>query len=378
MDIESTRKVLLARHLFELALASTRSANDLHLFSAANLMQDAVEAFLLAIADKTGAAVDSNTKFDKYFALIDERIAPRELPFKSKLLRLNRIRIDSKHYGIQPARDECERIAVTLREFFEEASLMIFGAAFSSISTIDLLQHGESREMMMQAREAFESGALEEAIVFCRKALYLEIEHKFDISHFKDGDSKFNLFSAICKAPQYTKNKDYVENQVLEPTGYIVYDHSSLNELLLTHGVDNVAYWNVWRLTPKVYKTKTGSWIVKREFSKFDETVLKDRAEYILSTTFDVLMSLHKTAEKTRWLEQQKYYLTLNRESVPVYKKADRNSIVVSLTPAGLSKLDTDFYVDGLSGDGVYWHVSHMTDNGKFIYGFVYQDCVGN
>ncbi len=112
MEIETLRRLALARHLNQLAVSSLRSKNDLHLFAAANLLQDAAEAFLLAIADHVDAQIDQNTSFDKYFVLINGRISPKELPFKSKLLRLNRIRIDSKHYAIQPARDECDRLSM--------------------------------------------------------------------------------------------------------------------------------------------------------------------------------------------------------------------------------------------------------------------------
>jgi hypothetical protein len=91
MDIEVVRRICLARHLFELGKSSLNSSNDLYLFSAANLMQDAVEAFLLAVADFVDASIDYNTFFDKYFVLINKQIDPKELPFKNKLLRLNSV-----------------------------------------------------------------------------------------------------------------------------------------------------------------------------------------------------------------------------------------------------------------------------------------------
>src|SRR5262245_25643657 len=106
MDIEVIRRVCLARHLYELGVASLRSANDLYLLSAVNLLQDAVEAFLLAVADFVSASVGERNDFDKYFVNINEKIAPKALPFKDRLLRLNKTRVSSKHHGIQPARDE--------------------------------------------------------------------------------------------------------------------------------------------------------------------------------------------------------------------------------------------------------------------------------
>src|SRR5690554_4164314 len=110
MDIEVVRRVCLARHLYGMSKDHLNSTNDLYLFSTVNLLQDAVEAFLLAMADFVDAAVDQRTTFDRYFVLINEKISPKELPFKAQLLRLNRIRVDSKHYGIQPSRQEVERL----------------------------------------------------------------------------------------------------------------------------------------------------------------------------------------------------------------------------------------------------------------------------
>ena len=145
MNLETIRRISLARHLFELGNSSLRSSNDLHLFAAVNLLQDAVEAFLLAVSDQVGASIDQNTKFDKYFVLINERIAPKELPFRTKLLRLNRIRVASKHHGIQPARDECDRVAISVREFFDEVSSSLLGAPFATVSAIDLSMMAKSK-----------------------------------------------------------------------------------------------------------------------------------------------------------------------------------------------------------------------------------------
>jgi hypothetical protein len=113
-------------------------SNDVHLFSSVNLMRDSVEAFLIAIAEHVGAALDERTAFDKYFVEINAKVAPRQLPFKQKLLRLNRIRIDSKHHGIQPAREECERLGVSVREFFDEVTTMMFSTPFSTISALEI------------------------------------------------------------------------------------------------------------------------------------------------------------------------------------------------------------------------------------------------
>jgi hypothetical protein len=67
--------------------------------------------------------------------------------------------------------------------------------------------------------------------------------------------------------------------------------------------------------------------------------------------------------------------MDLNKKGVPVYEKADKNSKIASYTPDGITKVETDYRVEGLNEDGLYWHVSHY-DNGIFIWGFIHNDFV--
>jgi hypothetical protein len=374
MDIETIRRIVLSRHLYELAKGSLRSANDMHLFAAANLFQDAVEAFLVGVADHLNANTDQHTKFDRYFVLINEKIAPKELPFKPKLLRLNRIRVDSKHYGIQPDRDECERLSVSVREFFDEVSTSVLDRPFSSISAIDLLREGDAKAFLLDAQNALSEGDHETCAISCRKALYSEVEWDYDISKYADGKPR-GLLSGMSSAPYYAKNKEFITEHVKEPTDYIVYDHSRVNERLLIAGADNTAFWNVWRLTPEVFKKSDGTWVVKYDLAKLDETILSDKIEYIFSASLDVVLSLHRTWQATQSGPHENYVLHLKNEEVPIYAKADVNSQVVGVTPLGVTTVDTNYWIEGLNGDGPYWHISYF-QQGMSLFGFVHTDFV--
>src|SRR3990172_527530 len=147
LDTPVVKRISLARYLFQLAEQESRSASDLALFSGVNLLQDSVEMFLVALSDQLNAGIKQNTKFEEYFDLINEKIKPKELPFRNRLLRLNRIRVDSKHYGIQPERQECGGIFVSAREFFEETATSILGINFFTISLVDLLDEKETKKL---------------------------------------------------------------------------------------------------------------------------------------------------------------------------------------------------------------------------------------
>ncbi len=375
MDIEIIRRICLARHLYELGRGSLKSANDLYLFSGVNLLQDAVESFLVAVADSVNASLDERTNFDKYFVLINEKIEPKELPFKNRLLRLNRLRVNTKHHGIQPARDECQRLSIAVREFFEEVSSSILGVSFTTVSAIDLLRDGETKELLLAAKAALENKDLATCAIECRKAIYLELEESYDVADFKDGAQPRGLFGPYSKAPSYAKNKEYIEKNVREPTDYIVYDHSALDQELLKYSVDNTAFWNVWRLTPEVYQTQDKKWVVKHDFDKLDYEILPDTIEYIFNTTVDIVLAIHAKKESVKTSLYLRYHLELLQDEVPVYEKADKSSNVVCITPKDLMKVDCDFYVIGLDGDGPYWHVSDSGESGYFS-GFVHNEHV--
>lgn len=126
-------KLMLARHLFWMAGDNLKSHREVALFSAVNLLQDSVEAFLLAASEYLNAGIEARTSFDQYFVKIDERLNPKQLPFRSRLSSLNKARVLSKHNGVRPHRDELKNFAVACREFFDETCQMIFGLAFWSL-----------------------------------------------------------------------------------------------------------------------------------------------------------------------------------------------------------------------------------------------------
>jgi hypothetical protein len=191
-------------------------------------------------------------------------------------------------------------------------------------------------------------------------ALYLEIEYKYDISSYGDPNPLAGLRREISKAPGFARNRNYILSNVDEPTDFIVLDHSSVNELLLTQGADNTAYWNVWRLTPEVFRSRRGDWVVKHHFGKLDLNTLKDSIDYIFSATLDVVLSIHRTQTFYKAPVRASYYVDLNQENAPVYSKADKSSPLAGYSPVGVTRIDTDYRIDGLKGDGTYWYVSHV------------------
>jgi cold shock CspA family protein len=376
VDIEVVRRICLARHLYGLAKDHSSSENELYLFSTVNLLQDAVEAFLVAIADHLELSFDARTTFDQYFVKINETIDPSKLPFKPNLLRLNRIRVDSKHHGIKPAKDEVDRLVIVVNEFFEETCRAILAENFYTLSTIDLVNNGDTKQLLLEAKAQFESGALDECSISCRKAIYSEIEKNYDISQFEDGaaaNGLRGLFGPHSDAPYFSKNSDYIKKHVKIPTDYVVHDPAHLNQELVKYGIDNTAFWNLIRLTPPVFKNSKGDWHVKRDFNLLDNEFLAEKIQYILDTAINIVFSIHSTQNTIKTQGYQRFNMDLAKENTPVYEKASRESELTGHTPLQLRQIDCDYRIEGLSGDGPYWKVTHWQGE-SFISGFIHND----
>jgi len=369
-------KILLSRRLYQISLENLNSDNELSLSIGVILLQDSVEIFLLAAAEHIDADVGNNTNFNKYFDLINKKLYPKELPFRFRLNSLNKLRVNAKHYGLSPSKSETTGLLETVKEFFEEVSLQVFEKEFVTISLVDLINEGEAKDYLTAAENDFSNGEYVNVLINCRKAIYVEIESDYDISPYIDESERkgFALMLMGYKAPFYARNKKYINENVKEPTDFIVYDHDTLDMDLLRSGMSRLDYWNVWRLTPSLYRKDKGSdWIVKEDFRKLDEEGIKDRAEYVLDSTINLILTKHLDLKRSKTPDYRKYFVNLKNESAPIYEKADNKSKVIGTVPASCKKVFVDSKVSALNGDGLFWHVSHL-EGDLHLYGYIDND----
>lgn len=189
---------------------------------------------------------------------------------------------------------------------------------------------------------------------------------------FAEGAKRRGLLGRLYShAPFYARSKEYIEKNVKDPTDYIVYDKSSLDQKLLKYAVDNTSFQNLYRLTPEVFKNEDNQWIIKQDFDKLEGELLKDKIEYIFSTTVDIIFSIHSKKEAIKTSDYRKYQIELNQEEIPIYEKAGINSKLVGHTPPGVQCLDCNIYVTGLKNDGLYCRVSYSNEE-IYLRGYIH------
>jgi hypothetical protein len=184
----TTNQLIAARHLFYLAEQNIRSEQTASLFAGVNLLQDSVEAFLWAAATHKNVSSPARAEIHQLFDAVSASLSPHALPFRQAVTQLNRLRINSKHFGIHPDRKESQRFLTDISEFLRESTRLVFELDFWTVSLIDLLNDDlrSIKYWLLRAEADFRAELFEDCLIHCRHVVYLEFEEQYDISRYAE------------------------------------------------------------------------------------------------------------------------------------------------------------------------------------------------
>ncbi|MGJ4971033.1 hypothetical protein ACQR1N_20420 [Bradyrhizobium sp. HKCCYLRH1073] len=359
-----TKRLMLARYLFGQSKDAVASNREVATFAAINLLQDAIEIFFLAAADHLNAEISRRTEFEQYLDKVNEKLE-EPLPFRQRLIEINKVRVLSKHNGIPPNRTELIGYVEDARQFFEEACEKLFHSSFWTISLIELLSDGEPRQFLTAAEKFYNEREYYSCLIECRKAIYVEIESDYTIEIFEHDDISGALFAATCKAPSHTKSRRFIDQYVRDPFDYIQLDRRVVEAELLRDGIEPAIFWNIWRLTPPVYRARSpfnkGDFNIRHDPERYDNDAAEPSAAYVLEHTIDILLRKDKTRNSFKTIEADTNYVSRpkNGRSFKVYRKADKSSEVVGEVPGTAERVVLKYWTPGLRG-GSFWLISFM------------------
>ena len=319
-------RLVAVRHLLHLASEQVLSRRSVAAIAAINLLQDAVEIFLLAAADHLQAIVPDRAPFVDLIRLVDEKLGPNQaLPFNARLRAINRMRVASKHAAIPPNLQELDRSLLAAREYFDEACRRVFGQPIWSIAASDEITRNDVREHVKTAEKAFSEKDYKSALVSIRRAFYIAFEVLADINTNSGSKQRtLNEVMSLGSSHPPDLDDDYVRRHVLEPFDYIVFDRAKLESDLRKDGIDPVVFDNIRTVTPAVYFMQNW-WFVRQDNALTDDD-LAGRAAYALEHVPDLIMR-----RQARILAMKpspfgySHLLRAKRQDVPVYRRATRN-----------------------------------------------------
>jgi len=333
MKTETVQTLIIARTLFDKARELCSIENKFTASAGLVILQDALELFIYACLIELGADQEEDLENFKFNQLLGELKKRGKKVIKSGTLKaLNRERVQVKHYG-QVAEP------TTVVNYFSAANSAIdtlindvLGKSFQDIFLYDLLKDGESKEHLKRAVQLIEEEDYYEALVEIRKAIFVEIEEDFSVEGFeyRSMTSSFDLLSLTRgrKAPWPTKNKEWIEENVQDPFDFIRIDNEKLRIDLMEWGITTQDYWNLWRLTPNVFRFwNSKKWIYKHDHRYLVEAANEENAKYCLDSAINLILKKQSHFDLGRYLNLDEDYGIRAKLKVdsPLYKKASKD-----------------------------------------------------
>lgn len=385
MKSESLDTLLVAQNLFLQANPLCMTEDKYVASSGLVILQDSVELSLLACLIELGVDETKNIENLRFNQLIAElKTAGYRLKKSQSLKAMNKERVNIKHYGYLAE-------PTTVRNFRDSAQLSIsdlikqvFGKPLEDIVFSDMLKQCEAKDYLSEAFGYFEIKDYLGAAVATRKAIYVEFEADFNIVEWrnysfdpKDPYRSLILLQGGHKAPSYCRNKKWIEENVRTPFDFIQLDHGALNLELLQYGISTQDYWNLWRLTPKVFRfSKEKGWVVENN-PKFLKGLDEHKSKYCLSTA--IYMLFKKQQHQGSFMRLADSQLGLVRVRVlkeaPVYIKASKKSKVIGNVKSNQELILLRIFEYGIDGEASFFEITDAVIEEKEIYlfGFIEQ-----
>jgi hypothetical protein len=381
---ESLNSLVIAKNLLDRARAMALSS-DPHLCSAGLvILQDSVELIILAslieLEIDEQQALD-NLSFDQMIGELKKNKI--KIPKSGTIKAMNKERVIIKHYGQLSEPATSQNYLSACEYCIAEIMRQVFGRTIEEIWLHEFISNEETKECFSKAIEYMKSGDRFEALVEIRKALFIEIESDYSIFGWKDttqeAKNNLGLLTTIWrggqKAHSWTKNKEWIDKNVKEPFDYIQLDHQELRNDLLEWGVITQDFWNLWRLTPSVFREKKGDdWLVKKEAKYYMEGSDEKNVKYCLDKAIHLIVKKRSHFDLIKSLDgapRDDFVIITTGNPTLVYEKATIKSAIRHELDLGIN-LSVSSVVRGLDSEEMFVNVFQMVEQiQKYVTGYI-------
>ena len=156
------RRLAFIRYLYKIGIEQSNHPEPLNAISLLSF-HDAAELFLQLSAEHTSAS-GTNVEFMGYWDTINLKLDPKQITQKESMRRLNKARVQLKHYGVSPSKLDIETFRATTTSFFQENTFIVFGIEFDSISMIELIVYENAKSRLNVAQNLMQDGKVGDAL----------------------------------------------------------------------------------------------------------------------------------------------------------------------------------------------------------------------
>ena len=248
-------QLLLSKRLYIFGSNYVEAPDPISAGMAISLFQDSIEIFCWSVLKDLDAPVKENTPFTSFFDLVEKapkNKEPKKLPFKAKMLELNKARVNFKHYGNLPDISEAKKFKGYTEEFLRVSFNDFFNSDFDSISLSQLIPFDDIRVFVESAEKALLVNNVKESVcelakgktqLFDKFARYLPAVD----SNLRDADRILEKGTNLSGIRVFHYLSEYLN--ALRNINFVALCGVSIREYLLME-----------RALPKAYQTMDKKW----------------------------------------------------------------------------------------------------------------------
>ena len=152
LDPQTIRRLAIIRLLYDQGVEQAASPEPLSAMAVLSF-HDAVELFLKLAADYSQLALPARLNFLDYWTQLQPCMpAGSQLPSKSAMDRMNRLRVAFKHHGTIPSSFAIEQTRADVNTFLMDATSLIFKVSFTAVDLADLISRPETARNLRDAQ----------------------------------------------------------------------------------------------------------------------------------------------------------------------------------------------------------------------------------
>ncbi len=310
MKSSTLHSLITAKAIFNEAKPLILSGNVHSCSAGIILLQDALELIVLALLGEMGVDEKRSLESKGFDELLGElRKEEIQIPKSGTIKALNKQRVITKHYGQLAEPATVRNYYECASQFIESTLKQVINKSLNEVLLTDLLPECEAKNHLVKAVELKDSSNYLDCLVEIRKALYIEYEHEFAINRWRDADANDRSSGLLgflgrggSKAPYWTRNKQWIAENVKKPLDYIQIDHEKLRLDAMEWDVSTSELENLRRLTPGVFREdKDSEWCIEYDLGFPANEATLSNCNECLDLAVSILLKKKEHETLRRW-----------------------------------------------------------------------------
>ncbi|BEV51946.1 hypothetical protein BconGalA64_44460 [Burkholderia contaminans] len=346
------------------------------------VLQDAVELVFLAVLIEK--QLDEKRAIEKL--TFDEMISAlgqlgMKVPKSGTLKAMNKLRVTAKHYGqvMEPLTVQGHLIAAKVA--IDAVLNSAVGKPLREIFLVEVVGNTISRPFLDDAVSALAESDYAKALIATRKAFFLEFENDYCIYPYRNitanspipgGLLGLGLLGTGRKAPYWTRNADWIRDNVETPFDYVQINYETWRIDAMEWGINTQILNNIRRLTPEAIRLEIkGEWYIRLPAAYAANSSNHENASGCLDLTIEAIRRKHEHIRAARIASEDKPYETPDAYvGQPLFERPARDSKVIR----ALESDDTYVVREMLSGfnpSELFYRIKCTPESGEPVWGYV-------